>query len=203
MITMGEPLRYVITDWHQLKNAKSNNSRALSIKVADLLQSDILTGLRIQVYHDDYGPLYAVVLNAQGSIVTEINNNMVIEPTTEYILSELHKWGFIIEFEQALYLPQGQLDFLAELKDLGYDKLRMLNVWHIENGIKQFKPYIVVFNVTQNPTWLNNGYAAAESELLGALKNGSAVNISATSKANIWSWGWLTFVADIDDILNN
>lgn len=199
---MGDTLTYSITDWHQLKNVKSNNSRDLSIKVADLLHSNVLTGLRIQVYHTEYGPLYAVVLNAQGTIVTEINDNMVVEPSTEDILAELHKWGFEVQFDQQLNLPQGQLDFLAELKDLGYDKLRILNVWTMQNAIKTFTPYIIVFNVAQNPDWINNGYAASEKEFLNSLKNGSAVNISATSKANIWSWGWLTFVANIDDILN-
>jgi hypothetical protein len=199
---MGDTLTYSITDWHQLKNVKSNNSRDLSIKVADLLHSNVLTGLRIQVYHTEYGPLYAVVLNAQGTIVTEINDNMVVEPSTEDILAELHKWGFEVQFNQQLNLPQGQLDFLAELKDLGYDKLRILNVWTMQNAIKTFTPYIIVFNVAQNPDWINNGYAASEKEFLNSLKNGSAVNISATSKANIWSWGWLTFVANIDDILN-
>ena len=199
---MGDTLSYSITDWHQLKNIKSNNSRELSIKIADLLHSNVLTGLRIQVYHEQYGPLYTCVLNAQGTIVTEINNNMVTEPTTDYILKELAKWGFDVQFDQELNLPQGQLDFLAELKDLGYDKLRVLNVWTIENTIQTFTPYIIVFNVSQNPDWLNNGYAASEQEFLNSLKNGSAVNISATSKANIWSWGWLNFVANIDDILN-
>lgn len=199
---MGETLSYSITDWHQLKNIKSNNSRELSIKVADLLHSNVLTGLRIQVYHEQYGPLYTCVLNAQGTIVTEINNNMVTEPTTDYILKELAKWGFDVQFDQELNLPQGQLDFLAELKDLGYDKLRVLNVWTIQNTIQTFTPYIIVFNVAQNPDWINNGYAASEQEFLNSLKNGSAVNISATSKANIWSWGWLNFVANIDDILN-
>lgn len=196
-------LRYSITDWHQLKGARSNNSNQLSIRVADLLQSDILTGLRIQVWHPDYGPLYTIVLNAQGSLVTEVNDNIVTEPTTEKILAELYKWGFIITFDQQLNLPQGQLDFLAELKNLGYDKLRYLNVWNIEHGVKIFRPYIIVFNITNHADWLNNNYAASETEFMGALKDGSAVNISATSKANIWSWSFLPgYVMNIDDILN-
>ena len=199
---MGDVLRYSITDWHQLKNVKSNNSRLLSIKVADLLHSNVLTGLRIQVYHEQYGPLFVCTLNAQGTIVTEVNNNIAVEPTNEQLIAELNKWGFDVVFDQKLHLPQGQIDFLSELKQLGYDKLRVLNVWTMHNAIKDFKPYIIVFNVSDNPTWLNNGYAASEQEFLSALKNGSAVNISATSKANVWSWGWLTFVANIDDILN-
>lgn len=200
---MPEPLRYEITDWHQLKNAKSNNSRELSIKVADLLHSDVLTGLRIQVYHEQYGPLYTCVLNAQGSIVTEINNNIVVEPSTEDILAELHKWGFIVEFDQKLNLPQGQLDFLSELKTLGYDKLRWLTVQTTKYGVTNSKPYIIVFNVTNHADWLVNTYAASELEFLSALKDGSAVNISATSKANVWSWSWLWgYVMNIDDILN-
>lgn len=200
---MGEPLRYSITDWHQLKGIQSNNSRLLHIAVADLIQANILTGLRIQVKHEQYGPLYTVVLNAQGSIVSEVNNNVVAEPTTDEILAELNKWGFIVEFDQKLNLPQGQVDFLTELKALGYDKLRILPVYTMRYGKKEYKPYIVVFNVTNNADWLINTYAASEQEFLKALKEGSAVNISATSKANIWSWGWLDFVANIDDILND
>ena len=200
---MGEPLRYTITDWHQLKNVKSNNSRELSIKVADLLHSDVLTGLRIQVKHEQYGPLYTVVLNAQGTIVTEVNNNVVVEPTTDEILAELNKWGFIVEFDQKLYLPQGQIDFLTELKSLGYDKLRILPVYTVRLGKKEYKPYIIVFNSEYNANWLINTYAASEQEFMNALKDGFAVNISATSKANIWSWQWLDFVANIDDILND
>ncbi len=199
---MPEPLRYEITDWHQLKNVKSNNSRELSIRVADLLHSDVLTGLRIVVYHNNYGPLYTCVLNAQGSIVTEINDNIVVEPSTEEILAELHKWGFIVEFNQKLNLPQGQLDFLAELKNLGYDKLRWLTVQSTKHNVIDAKPYIIVFNVTNHADWLINTYAAPEQEFLKALKDGSAVNISATSKANAWSWNWLIgYVMNIDDIL--
>ena len=200
---MGEPLRYSITDWHQLKGIQSNNSRLLHIAVADLIQANILTGLRIQVKHEQYGPLFTCVLNAQGSIVSEVNNNVVVEPTTDEILAELNKWGFIVEFDQKLNLPQGQVDFLTELKALGYDKLRILPVYTMRYGKKEYKPYIVVFNVTNNADWLINTYAASEQEFLKALKEGSAVNISATSKANIWSWGWLDFVANIDDILND
>lgn len=199
---MGDKLTYSITDWHQLKNVKSNNSRYLHISVADLIQADILTGLRIQVKHEQYGPLFTCVLNAQGTIVTEVNDNITVEPTTEQILAELNKWGFEVQFDQKLNLPQGQLDFLSELRSLGYDKLRILPVYTMRFGKKEYKPYIIVFNVSTNPDWLVNTYGASEQEFLKALKEGSAVNISATSKANIWSWGWLDFVADIDDILN-
>ena len=196
--------RYSITDWHQLKGIQSNNSRDLSIKVADLIQADILTGLRIQVYHSQYGPLYTVVLNAQGSLVTEVNNNIVVEPTTEEILAELNKWGFIVEFDQKLNLPQGQVDFLTELMTLGFDKLRILPVYSTKYGKQEYKPYLVVFNSTNNADWLVNTYGASEQEFLNSLKDGSAVNISATSKANMWSWGWLAgYVLNIEDILND
>ena len=199
---MGDTLRYAITDWHQLKNIKSNNSRELSIRVADLLHSDVLTGLRIMVYHNNYGPLYTCVLNAQGSIVTEVNDNIVVEPSTQDILAELHKWGFEVEFDPKLNLPQGQKDFLAELKNLGYDKIRWLTVNSTKHNVIEAKPYIIVFNVTNHADWLVNTYAASEQEFLNALKDGSAVNISATSKANVWSWNWLVgFVLNIDDIL--
>lgn len=132
------PLKYNISDWHQLKDVKSNNSRDLYILVSDLIQNDRLTGLRIQVLHKAFGVLFACILNAQGSIVSEFNNNMTLELTTKQIIGELKKYGFLVSYNPRNHLPGNQIEYLMTLKGLGYDKLRILNVWHIENGIKNF-----------------------------------------------------------------
>lgn len=190
---MGEPLRYNITDWHQLRQVVSNNSRELRIVVSDIIQQDILTGLRIQIYHSLFGPLFACVLNAQGSLITDGSD--VDDFSTERILQELAKYGFFVTYEQATVLPADQLTFLATIQNLGYDKLRILPV---KSGDVVHK-YLVVFNVAKAANWLNNMHIASYSEYTTVLQRGGAVNI--TDNAKQWSWEWLDFVANIEDIL--
>lgn len=197
----SQPLRYQISDWHQLSQVKSNNSRDLKIIVSDFVQDNRLTGLRIQIYHKDFGVLFACITGAQGSLITENSENLIVEVTPQQILAELEKYGFLISFEPREHLPGTQLEYLMTLKELGYEKIRVLNVWHLEQTVKVFKWYVVAFSIKENTNWLNNGYAASESEFINALKNGSALNISAVSKTKRWSWSWLDYVANIDDVL--
>lgn len=200
---MENNLHYNITDWHQLVQVKSNNSRDLSIKVADIIQNDILQGLRIQVCHKTYGVLFVYILNARGSIVTNPSEGTPFELSTSEILSELAKWGFDVTYEVVKYLPQSQLAYLSTLLALNYDKLRVLGVRGNRNAeALTAKPYLVVFNIEQNPDWINNSYIATQSEFDRALQEGSAINISNTGTANAWDWSWLNFVANIEDILS-
>lgn len=199
---MGNELRYNISDWRQLINVKSNISTKLSIKVSDILNAPILTGLRIRVYHAEYGDLYTCVLGAEGSLVSEDPSVIDFEPSTDEILKTLSKYGFLVTYDQQRNLPQDQLEFLASLSGLEYDKLRLVTVWNISNGVKQFKTYAVVFKISENPTWINNGYSPSEKEFTESLRNGSVVNLSASSQTHKWNWSWLTFVANIEDILS-
>lgn len=201
VMKMSNPLRYEIVDWHQAIDARSNNDADLRIRVTDFINDERLTGLRISVVHPNFGVLFTCVLNAKGTMVTEINDNMTYELTTEQVIDSLAKYGFIIVYKQKSELPADQLTFLETLLNLGFDKLRILNVYTVEFGERRYKPYIVVFNVTENPEWLINTHTASYTEFTTALANGSAVNIAATSQVRQWSWGWLDFVANISDIL--
>ena len=193
---MAEPLRYTITDWHQLSNCESNNSRDLFIRVSDIIQTGVLTGLKIQVCHTAFGALFACVLNAQGSIITPTDQNEVIEFTTDRILQELAKYGFLVTYNQVAYLPTDQLSFLYSLLALGYDKLRVINVR--KSKTEAYK-YLVVFDVDKAPLWLNNLHVASYNEYTSVLQRGGAVNI--TDKGKRWHWEWLDFIANIEDIL--
>lgn len=196
------PLRYHISDWHQLANVKSNNSRKLSIHIADLCQSDKLTGLRISIYHEDYGNLFTYILNANGQLLSDCNG-LRYGLSGNQILHELEKYGFLVTYSPAKRLCGDQITYLMNLKSLKFDKLRILSVWHIEDSVKVFNHYIVAFNIKCNESWLNNGYAASENQFGDALKSGSAVNITDISHINSWDWTWLDYVADIDDILRD
>ena len=201
-MTMPNPLRFEITDWHQAKEARSNNDADLRIRVTDFINDERLTGLRISVVHPNFGVLFTCILNAQGTMITDISENISYELTTDQIIASLAKYGFIIVYKQKSNLPAGQLEFLRSLMTLGFDKLRILSVYSVEFGEKKYKPYIVVFNVTGNAEWLDINYAAPYNVYTEALAKGTAVNVSATSQVNQWEWGWLDFVANIQDILD-
>lgn len=199
---MADPLRYNITDWHQLKDAKSNTSRLLSIKVSDLIQNEVLTGVRIQVLHEVYGNIFTYIVNGAGTLINDSINPVEYELSKNTILKELEKYGFLVTYTQIKYLPPAQVDYLRELLNLGFDKLRILKVWDSKHGIKETKWYIVAFNILENINWLANDYSPSVTEFTNALKNGSAYNISSSETVHKWSWSWLDFVANIQDILN-
>lgn len=198
---MEMPLRYEISDWHQLPGVKSNNSQDLCIKVMDFVQDNRLQGTKIQVIHQDFGTLFAYVVNPAGEIISGHSGNPEYELTTGQLLKQLENFGFLVTFAPQKHLPAHQLEFLKSLQELHFDKLRVLSVWHLQHGIKVFRWYVVVFHVEQNPDWINSGYAPSEKEYETALKNGSALNVSALSQKYRWDWSWLDFVANISDIL--
>ena len=194
-------LRYEISDWHQLVKAKSNNSDQLYITVGDIVQNDTLTGLRIQLQHRAFGTLFACVRNASGAIVTPPNSETSENISDDQIIAELAKYGFHIVYTYPQHLPSAQLEFLITLKALQFDKIRTLTVRSYKNGVEVRNSFIVAFLADVNSKWLSNTYAPTKSEYMTALENGSAFNISQTATAHEWDWSWLTFVANIDDIL--
>ena len=195
-----EPLRYSITDWHQLTKCLSNNSRDLHINVTDFIQDSRLSGTRIAVNHTEFGTLFAYIVNADGTIVT-LPDNLDNAITNAQILAELAKFGFYVEYEQQAHLSGDQIAYLMTINGLGYDKLRQLSVWQVERGVEIHKTYIVAFNIAQNPAWISVAYQASTREFTNALMNGSAINLTEISRTHDYNWDWLTYVANIDDII--
>lgn len=196
------PLRYQISNWRQLPACKSNNSRDLHICVTDFIQDERLQGLRISLEHDTFGVLFACVVNSRGTLVSTIDENITSEFTTDQILTELAKYGFLITYHEYAALTGDQIQYLMTLRQFNFDKIRLLNVWDAPRGVKEFQLQVVAFNIEQNPQWLNSGYAPSKTEFLAALNNGSAMNVSATCKDKNFRWDWLyNWVADIDDVI--
>lgn len=197
---MSQPLRYNISDWHRLTEVKSNNSRKLRIDVTDLIQSDILTGMTISVIYKGYPmPLFSYTIGAEGTAVTP---NTGVDLTKDQILEELARYGFLVTFNQSRHLPQSMLDYLTTVNNLGYDKLRKITV-NSESWGNQYKTtYVVVFSVEKCPEWINNSLEVTEKEFNDALISSGAINLSNIETTNQFDWGWLNFVADIDDIIS-
>ena len=194
-------LRYRISDFRQLENCMSNNSRHLHIVVSTFVNDTRLNGQRIKVEHDVFGTLFACVVNPQGSLISA-NNGSIFQFTTGQILEELRKFGFIIEYNPVEKLTGSMIQFLMDIDKLGYDKIRILDVWQAPLGVKEYTTYIVAFMVKDNGNWLNAGYCPSYTEMSNAIMNGTALNLSALSKDHNFNWSWLYgWVGDIKDII--
>ena len=205
MITNHTPLRYRISDLRQLSGCLSNNSRDLCISVTTFVNDDRLNGLRISIEHKQFGSLFSYVVGAKGRIITTYGDEMIPELTVDQILLELVKYGFYVEYIPVDSLSGNQLKYLVTLNELGFDKLRLMNVWHLDKtGLKVFKTEVIVFNSKGPDQWLNAGYSASQDEFNKALNDGSCINITGVSKTRNFDWSWLhNRVMNIHDILTD
>ena len=196
------PLRYNISSWDQLPGCLSNNSRDLSLHVLHLVNNRLVEGKLIELKHVHFGTLFACLVEGSGPLLTENGVNGPCELSTDAILNELAKFGFLITFEKQDHLDGDQLQFLMSLRTLGMDKIRIIVVkdMHVDGQVSD-RPVVVGFNITQNPQWLNNWYSPTEKEFHESINNGSAINISGMCKEQKFNWDWLTYIARIDDIL--
>lgn len=201
------PLRYKISSWTQLPQCRSNNDRDLRISVTELSCETALYGFRISVKHPKFGTLFSEVLGAKGSFITpleETHEDLAFELSVDYILQELRKYGFFIEYNPRAHLPEEMLNYLRTLQGLDFDKIRILNVYESHmNGITDYKWYIVAFRTCKHRNWLENTYSASNKEFTNALLQGSAINITEMSAVKDFSWTWLDYVANIEDILED
>lgn len=202
-MSLQEPLQYKISSWRQLPNCLSNNSRELRIHVTDFFNNTELRGFRISLEHTSMGVLFCCVLQARGTLVTDEDEYGASELTPDEILKELRKYGFLITYEPIKGLSGNLIDYLITLDKLGYDKIRMLNVWHYtSNGSTESVTKIVAFQANPLGNWLNNGYSPTEKEFLKALDDGTAINLTDTSRTKNFRWDWLYGnVLSIEDVI--
>lgn len=208
LMTNRRPLRYKISSWKQLPKCRSNNDTGLKITVSDIVNNDLLTGLRIQVVDSWCGVLFSEVVNARGALVSSSKTagaeSISYQLDDDTILKMLAKYGFLIIFEPRKHLSQTQLETLKSLKGLHFNKLRTINVWSVNSlGIKSYKWYVVGFRSCNHPAWLDNTYSPSKEEFTESLVNGTVVNISEIASLKDFDWSWLDYVANIDDILKD
>lgn len=196
------PVRYKISNWTQLPGCLSASSTHLHITVSKIVNDTLLHGILISVIDDRYGVVFACMPEVSGSMVFEDSPLCEeLKPlTTEQILEQLAIFGFFVEYHPVQYLPTSQLVYLATINNLSFDKLTVLTVVS-----KDHKREVVTgFNTEKHGDWLTFGTDVPEHVYKDALNDGSAINLSAIS-FNIgidWTWDWLTYVASIEDILN-
>jgi len=196
-----------ISNWLQLSECESNNSKDLFITVKQVIDdgSHRLEGIIILVNHAQYGILFACLVNSKGSLLTpDPVSGIIKEFSTDEILAELNKFGFDITFEINQHLSGEQISYLITLSGLNYDKLRKLPVYEYDSQAnKIFSDYIVAFNVKQCPEWIQQEYTCSKADFLRKLNDGVALNLTHMSQTQLFDWTWLTYVANIDDIIED
>ena len=200
---MRGPLRYNISNWLHLSECKSNNSTDLYITVKQVIDdgSHRLSGTIIIVQHNQYGPLFTCLINSSGTLLTpDPDSGIIQEFTTDQILAELKKFGFDITFSINQHLSGDQISYLITLSDLGFDKIRMLEVQQLDG---RYANYLVVFNVAKCPDWIQNDFACGRKPFLESLNNSGAMNLTDLPQTKGFDWTWLTYVANIDDIIED
>lgn len=197
-------LRYRITSWDEIGGCLSNNDRHLHLHCITINDKDLQCKI-IRLEHDKYGTVFAGMVEGSGSMLTSsdsINYHMF---TTKEILDELEKFGYIISYERDENLSGDQLDYLINLQNLKFDKMRKIQIVSRGPvvGTSQTKVIVVAFRISGVPAeWLDNTYACPVAEYHDAVDSGNAINLSAISKSNNFVWDWLDdTVMNINDIL--
>lgn len=200
-------LRYEIDSWDQITGCQSNNSPKLHLTY-DVALGRSLSGQIIRVEHDDYGCLFSYVVEASGIDVSCSSNGTVFQLTTDELLMELEKYGFIVKFSTCLQISDAQYQLLMSSQLLGMSKIRIMYVDMTEKCNRfddnyERKPYLVMFKTDKLPMWLSNGKVCSKQEFEDALSKGYAVNLSECEgglHGNDWSF--LTDkVLNVSDIL--
>ena len=212
---MSNPLRYNISNWVQLSECRSNNSVDLYITVKQVLDdgSHRLVGTIIMVNHTQYGNLFTCLINSSGSLLTpDPISGIIKEFSTDEILAELNKFGFDVTFEINQHLSGDQISYLITLNDLGFDKIRKLYVSRDANTIistsgetlqTYYSEYLVAFNVEKCPDWIRNDFVCGRKPFLEALNKSGAMNLTDLKQTKGFDWTWLTYVANIEDIIED
>ena len=210
---MADPLRYNISSWYQLPKCKSNTSKDLYITVNRIIDdgSHRLMGINIQVRHNQYGTLFACLVNADGTILSRDEHSQIIQEfSVDEILAALATFGFYVTFKVNQHLSDDQIAYLKTLNGLGFDKLRRLQVYNTADTIqtaytlqRRYSEYIVAFNVAKCPDWIDIDYTCDIRLFNKAFQNSGAVNLTDLEQTKGFDWTWLTYVADIDDIIRD
>ena len=201
---MANPLRYNISNWLQLTECKSNTSADLYITVKQIIDdgSHRLMGTAILVQHNQYGTLFACLVNADGTLLSKDKHSEIIwEFTTDEVTKILATYGFDVTFHINQHLSGDQISYLITLSELGFDKLRKLLVYY--SNTKKYSEFLVAFNVDKCPQWIKNDYTCSAKEFVDALQYSGAMNLTDLKQTKGFDWTWLTYVADIDDIIED
>ena len=203
---MQQPLRYEISKWDQISKCQSNNSREIHLRYVQVMDKS-LSGDLIRVEHDRFGCLFAYLVHGSGKILSPAKDGLYHEWTSEEVLKELEKYGFLIQFADHYDITSSQIKLLMTIQDLGMDKIRFLTVIPKYTGnrgrVEPPQTKLVAFKIDNNPRWLDNRYLISEEDFGKSIVEGWAINLTEMNggpKKENWQFLY-DRILDVDSIL--
>ena len=198
---MSQLLRYQISNWNQIVDCLSNNSRNLYITLSKVIDRPTISGQIIKVRHSKYGTLFAAILNGHGKLLNNCTEDNLPLPfmSTEEILTELQRFGFYITYDVKCHLPDNILDFLTTVDNLGYDKITKVCLeTTFDNSSRLWLPTTIVMKSQFNDDLLTYGCKVTRKVFNKKLTDNVIMNIQNEPDMK---WDWVKYIANIEDIL--
>ena len=192
-------LRYNISNWSQAIQCLSNNCKDLHISVMNVGGYDFKDGQVVSVVHPMYGTLFAATVCGHGELISDSDQqgNPLGWMTTEQVLAQLEKFGFLITYEPQKHLSGDQISYLMVLYNLGFQHINNITV--IDDSIGEMK--VTAFNGSSHPEFLKYPCCIPLAKYNSYLIDGTILDVSNMSKDEYFQWDWLTYVANIQDVL--
>lgn len=121
--------------------------------------------------------------------------------TTDQILEQIAKFGFIVVYDLKSNLPSNVLSYLSQLYNLDYDKITRINVKSIlVNGEICYTPTIIVMKSYKgNDDLLTFDCTVGYKQFCDKLVANSIMDV--TDEPGM-VWDWVTYMANLKDILD-
>lgn len=121
--------------------------------------------------------------------------------TTNEILKQIEKFGFIVKYDVKRNLPGEVIAFLSKLYTLGYDKITRIIVQTKDNEGKLYdRPTVIVMKTSEyNDDLLTFGCKVSQNRFNRKLDSNTVINV--TEEPGM-TWSWLKYMANISDLLD-
>jgi len=161
-----------------------------------------IKGEVLQVNHASYGTLFAAMIMGHGELVTEFDEdgNAIPFLSTDEILKQIEKFGFYVIYDVKSNLPMNVITFLQELYEFGYDKITriVVSTKSKESGSLIWRPQVIAIKSQFNSDLLSYGAKITEKVFKNKLADNTIMNLSYEADMK---WDWLTYIANIADLL--
>lgn len=142
------------------------------------------------------------MIEGSGSLISDVDEEGLDLPfmTTDQILRELQRFGFIIFYDVKKNLPSPILSFLSTVNDLGYDKITRvaLQTKTASNGVI-WAPTILVIKSEFNLDLLEFDCKLTRKDFNQKLSDNVIMNVTHEEGMK---WDWVNYTANIDDLLD-
>lgn len=144
------------------------------------------------------------MIKGSGSLISPNNEKGVPIPflSTEEILEQIEKFGFIVKYDLKSNLPGPVISYLSTLYNIGYDKITQLVVktkGPKDSSYIMKQVTVVMKSCEETIPLMKFGKVISEAQFNRSLARNNIINV--TNEPNM-VWDWVTQMYNISDILD-